>query len=66
MTIVEVSAPISTRNNPKCRACKWYGTNPAGFELSAECTYQENKIKNRHREHNSPACSWFRVAEWVR
>ena len=51
--------------SPKCRACAHYGENPQelDFEHVAKCQCKENKInhRNRWRNHNSKACSSFRL-----
>ena len=65
MAIFEISSPVFDRRNPKCRACRYYGANE-GFAFSAECQCKDNNIKNRRRDHNDKACSFFRLTDWLK
>lgn len=61
MSIFEVHAPWHNPRSPKCRACKFWGTDPENADLfSEECQDETAPIRNRTRDHNDRACSHFR------
>ena len=65
MSICEISSPMHDYRVPRCRACKFYGQENSGFKVFAKCSCETNKIKRKHRDHNSKACSSFELANWV-
>ena len=67
MSILTIETPFFDRRRPRCRACQYFGPDPEHNDLTSEkCLSEDAPIRNRTRDHNSKACSRFRLADWLR
>lgn len=51
--------------NPKCRACEHWGTDPANqLDYYDDCQHNGAPIPKKRRAHNDRACRCFQLARW--